>query len=171
MSYTTVLGLTPKDTSSSAVYDIEELHNSHASAPVIWDAMCQKYLGTEPYGYMFSIDQLWPIYKDLSIPEYRRAVLVMTYDRAYVSKENYKRAASDIRTWLEHFPPKEGYVNHWVRIAEIFESEPDCEAIGLHCTSVSENPFMGEWNEEKEEYDPIDWDTAFEIYEELDSLK
>lgn len=172
MSYTTVLCLTPGNTTADAVTGLKELRNSHGSAPVIWDAMCQKYYGTEPHAYMYdgTMERLWPRYKDLGIPEHERAVLMMTYDRAYVSKANYERAATDIRKWLEGHPPKEGYINHWNEIAGIFESNPDCEAVGLYCTSVSENPFYGEWNEEAEDYDPIDWDSTFEIYSELDGL-
>jgi len=168
MSYTTVLCLTP----GSQVDDLRELRNSSGSAPVIWDAMSQKYYGTEPHAYMIdgTLERLWPRYKDMGIPEYQRAVLMMTYDLAYVSKENYERAAADIRKWLKDFPPREGYANHWEEIASIYESKPDCEAIGLHCTSVSENPFEGGWNEDKEEYDQIDWDTAYEIYAKLDAL-
>jgi hypothetical protein len=42
--------------------------------------------------------------------------------------------------------------------------------IGLYCTSVSEDPFQGKWNEEKEEYDPPDWDEVYDLCEEIDGL-
>jgi len=171
MSYTTVLNVII-DNDQVKIDDIKELRNSHGSAPPVWDSMCQKYFGTEPHGYMHNgtLDLLWPRYKDLSIPEHQRAVLMMTYDKCYVAKKNFKRAASDIRKFLTDFPPIEGNVNHWDEIAKIYESDPDADGIGLHCTSVSENPFEGEWNEENEDYELLDADEIFEIYAELNSL-
>ena len=168
MSRTTVLALTIGAGSKT----LKELRNSHGSAPVVWNELCKKYYGTEEYGYTRNnlLDRLWPRYKDLSIPKHHRAVLMMTYDRAYISKANYPQAAKDIKQFLEDFPPREGYANHWNEIAGIYESSPDCEAIGLHCTSVSENPFHGEWDEEAEDYSPIDWGTAYEIYTELGAI-
>lgn len=173
MSYTTVLCLNPEDTTPDAIKTLKELRNSNGSAPVVWNTMCKKYFGTKDHSYMFdgTLDKLWPLYKDESIPEYHRTVLMMTYDRAYVARDNYERAAADIRKWLEDFPPNPEYVNHWPELATIYESKPDCAAVGLHCTSVSENPFEGEYDEEAEEYLPINWkEEAFEIYSELESL-
>jgi len=169
MSYTTVKALWPGDKQE----DLEELRNSHGSAPPIWNEMCKKYYGTEDHAYMSNgtFDLLWPRWKDLSIPKHQRAVLMMTYDRAYVSKKDYARAATDIKKFLEDFPPKEGYVNHWPRMIEIYESDPDIPAIGLYCTSFTEDPFEGGWNEDKGEYDQPDWEQCFDIYEELDALE
>jgi len=172
VSSTIVLELIPGNTTSEAVSTLKELRNSWGSAPVIWDALCQKYYGCEPHGYSFdgTLDKLWPRYQDLSIPEYERAALMLTFDRAYVSKEHYDRMATDIGRWLETHPPKKDRVNHWVELQKIFESNPDCPAIGLQCTTVSDNPFHGSWDEEAEEYPPVDWGAAFEIYAELDAL-
>lgn len=169
MSYSTILKLAP----GKPPEDLLELRNSHGSAPVVWNVMCQKYLGAKEftYGLYDSLDKLWPKYKDLSIPEHHRAVLMMTYDLAYVEKKNFQRAARDIRQFLKDFPPKQGYVNHWSKIAKVYESDPDCEAIGIHQTSVSDNPFEGEWNEENGDYDLIDWGQTYEIYREIDALK
>lgn len=150
--------------------NLQELRNSHGSAPIVWDEMSQRYLGTSPFGYMHQIDKLWPLWKDLSISCHHRAVLTMTYDNAYVSKENYAQAAKDIRVFLNDFPRKEGHVNHWDTIAKIFESNPECPAIGFHWTSVTEDPFQGSWNEEKEEHDPLDWSVTWEMYSELDKV-
>lgn len=170
MSYTTILGLIPENNTPDALTEIKELHNSHGCAPVIWRAMCETYLGTSTWS-MFdgTMERLWPLYQDRSIPEYQRAVLTMTYDRAYIIKDDYARAANDIRKWLTDFPPIPNHVNHWDELATLFESEPDYPAIGLHCTSVSENQFEGEWVEETEEYLPVAWDTTFNIYDELDN--
>ncbi|WP_201766958.1 hypothetical protein [Chrysiogenes arsenatis] len=60
------------------VEDIEELRNSHGSAPVIWD-------------------DLWPLYKRADMPAHQRSVLLMTYEpdwslywNAYVKASKWK---------------------------------------------------------------------------------
>ena len=159
MSYTTVKAVWPGE----KVENLEELQNSHGSAPVIWNRMAVKYLGCDEYMYHRKLDLLWPLYKHLGIPRYQRAVLVMTYDRALVYKADYAQAAADIRAYLKDFPDGVG-VNHWPHIAEIFESNPDVPAIGFHMTSVSEDLFLGEWNEELEESGPPDWAEFYSVY-------
>lgn len=165
MSYTTVKALWPNEKQE----DFEELRNSHGSAPVIWDAMMKKYIGGEHW-LTGNIDKLWKLWERCDIPIYLRAVLMMTFDRAYVIKKDYEEAAKHIRLFLNDYPPESNKVNHWPRIAEIFESNPDIPAIGLYCTSVSEDPFEGEYDEEKEEYGQPDWEQCFDIYKDLESI-
>jgi hypothetical protein len=167
MSYTTVKAIWPGE----KVEDLEELRNSHGSAPLIWNALCMRYLGLESYYYMSSdLDRLWAKWKDLSIPEAIRAVLMMTFDHAYIAKKDYQRAAGDIRTFLKEFPVPSNRVNHWPAIACILE-KADAPAIGFQHTSVSEDPWQGPWNEEKEEHEPLDWSKAYSIYDDLYELK
>lgn len=147
--------------------DITELRNSHGSAPVVWGEMSARYLGCERFAYWQHTDKLWPLYKRQDIPVHQRAVLTMTYDNAYVSKANYKRAAADIRAFLADFPQDENYMNHWPAIAEIFESEPEYPAIGFHWTSVNCDPFNGEWDDELDDYGPTDWARLWEVYDTL----
>ena len=172
MSYTTILSVWPGEKNEC----YRELKNSFGSAPIIWNNLCQKYYGTIPFSFFRSgnaIDKLWSRWKDPGIPEHQRAVLLMTFDRAYILKKNYPRATKDIKMFLYDFPPKdpEKYLNHWPEIMEIFKSDPDIPAIGFWHTSVTENLFDGRWNEEKGEYDMPDWNDFYEIYEELDSIK
>jgi hypothetical protein len=149
---------------------IKQLQNSWGSAPFIWNEMSKRYLNTEDHSYQWQIEKLWPIYNDKNIPKHHRSVLMMTYDFAYIKNENFKRAANDIRLFLKDFPPKDGYANHWMEISEIFDSSYNLEAIGFHLTSVTDNLFNGEWNEEKEDYDGIDWSNTFEVYDLLESI-
>ena len=148
-----------------------ELRNSHGSAPVVWDIMAQNYLGLPPFGYSFQTDKLWPLWKDLSIPEHQRAVLGMTYDNAVIIKTDFARAASDLKKFLQDFPVNPEYENHWPTILEVFESNPDCDAIGFYWTSVSEDPFLGEYNEDTEEYEPMNWKNYWSMYNTLDKFK
>lgn len=160
MSTTTVKAVWPGDKAE----DIEELRNSHGSAPVIWNEIAKRYLGLKDYEYSFKTDDLWPLYKRADMPKHQRAVLMMTYDNALVMKEQYKQAAADVRAFLADFPQKPDYANHWPRIAEIFDGEPDCPAIGFYMTSVSEDPFIGDYNEETEDYDAPDWTQYWDVY-------
>lgn len=164
MSRTTIHAVWPGE----KVENLEDLHNSHGSAPVVWDAMAVRYLGCKPFWYWQHTDELWPIYKRPGMPMHHRAVLLMTYDRAMVLREHYKRAAADIRAWLADFPQEANCANHWPRIADMFDSEPDCPAIGFRMTSVSESLFWGEWNEEREDYDQPDWSQFWSVYEVAD---
>lgn len=161
MSYTTIKSIWPGE----KVEDMEELRNSYGSAPVIWSALCRTYLGKDT-AWLFDSAKLWPLYKRQDIPACLRAVLMMTFDRAYVMRKDYPRAAADIREFLRIVPQPEDHVNHWPRIAELFESDPDIPAIGLHCTSVSDDPFQGPYNEETDEYDPPNWADFWSVYDD-----
>jgi hypothetical protein len=162
MSTTTVKAVWPGE----KVEDLEELRNSHGSAPVIWNAVGKRYLGFADFEYSLRTNEIWPLYKRADMPEHHRAILLMTYDNAIVMKADYKRAAADIRAFLADFPPKDGYASHWPRIAEIFDGEPECPAVGFRMTSVSEDPFEGPWNDETEEYDAPDWSLYWDAYAE-----
>lgn len=164
MSYTTVIRVWPGEKSETA----EEFRNAWGSGPVIWNDMAIRYLRTAPHGYMACIDKLWPLTDRKDIPLHHRAVLAMTYDRMYVLKEHYPRAAEYIRLYLADFPPSEATVNHWPSIAELFEGNPDCPAIGLWLTSVCEDPFAGEWDDEAEEYMQPDWSRYWSLFDHLD---
>lgn len=167
MSHTTILHVYPNDKVECG----EELSNSWGSAPYIWDFMIKKYI--RPDGnimYSKDADALWKLWNREDIPACYRVVLMMTFDRVYVLKENYNRAANDIRDFLKDYDDKK-IVNHWHHIADVLESNPDVPAIGLWCTSVSDNPFHGEWDEDKEEYAPPNWEDCHEVYNMLDGEK
>lgn len=169
MSQTTIKAIYPGEKH----LDIQELSNSWGSAPVVWDAVANRYLGKNYSDLMAYGDmkELWPLWKDPTIPIEIRAVLMMTYDRLYVAKKDYARAARDIRYFLRAFPPKSGWANHWPWIAEFFESDPDYPGIGFHHTSVSEDPYDGPYDEDKEEHGPPDWSTVYSLYDELNTAQ
>lgn len=170
MSVTTVLGLVPGE----SVEELCELLNSHGTHPVIWNALCQKYYQTKDLAYNGTVlDLLWPRWQDASIPVFERALLLMTYDHAYVLKRNYARAAHDIQQWLEAHPPHSGRVNHWPALRDFYASDPPYEAIGLWGTSITENMFLDldAFDEESQEYLPVTKDVLYEVYELVDSVE
>src|SRR5687767_12151161 len=114
MSYTTILHVYP----GQKVECGEELKNAWGSAPYVWDWLIKEYVN--PKGSMMYEKEtklMWKLWKRADIPEHQRAVLLMTFDRAYISKEHYQRAADDIRAFLRDYL-NENVVNHWFRIAE-----------------------------------------------------
>lgn len=167
MSTTTVKAVWPGEKAK----DLEEFRNSHGSAPVIWNEIGKMYLGLDDYGYSRRADEIWPLYKRADMPEHHRTVLLMTYDNALVAKPYYKQAAEDIRAFIEDFPPRPGYANHWASIADIFASDPDCPAIGFRMTSVTGDPFKGSWNEDNCDYDMPDWSVFWDVYEIAEQYK
>lgn len=160
MSTTTIKSVWPGEKAE----DLRELRNSHGSAPVVWNEIAKHYLGLKDLEYIFHDEAVWPLYKRADMPSHHRNVLLMTYDRAMVLKPNYKQAAADIRAFLADFPVNLDRVNHWPSIADLFDSDPDCPAIGFYMTSVGEDPFVGDWNEEAEDYDAPDWSQFWDVY-------
>lgn len=165
MSHTTIMHVYPGE----KVEYGEELKNSWGSAPYIWDYMGNKYVMNFSMFRDESMNNLWQMWKKKIVPLHQRAVLFMTFDRVYVSKKDYARAAKDIRLFLQDHNDA-SVVNHWHHIAEIFESNPDVPAIGFYMTSVSNNPFTGGWDEEKEDYLPLNWDDCHDVYSQIDGL-
>jgi len=162
MSCTTIKAIWPGEKCE----DLEELRNGHGSAPIVWGALSKKYLGGE-HKWLFEYETLFDLHNRLNIPRYLRAVLMITYDRAYVLRKDYAQASADIRNFLSAADIPANYVNHWPRIADLFDSNPDIPAIGFHMTSVSDDPFSGDWNEETEERNPPDWSKCWSVYYSL----
>lgn len=149
----------------------EEFKNSWGGSAAVWNALYNMYVKDHAKEYdswmMGNIKGLWDLAKNKSLPMFERAVLFLTFDNATVAKENF----AQIATHLREFSAKHsvaGNVNHlpaWADFIEIC----DCEAIGIHATSVNENPWF-DWSEEKGEYVPYDMATGtkhYEIYKEL----
>lgn len=167
MSHTTIIGIWPGEMIQKC---LPELRNAWGSAPVVWETLYEEYIH-DGFNWLTDLDKLWPLWKELSIPEAHRAVLMMTFDGAYVVKKDYKRASKDIEIFLKDFPQNPEHINHWPSIGVMFYNDLDIPAIGFWHTSVSNNPFNGPWNDEKEERDPPDWDKFYDLYAALDELK
>jgi hypothetical protein len=165
MSYTTILYIYPGEKIKCG----KELRNAWGSAPYVWDYLFKSYIDSSGNFLLENNSKkLWSLWKRSDIPPFLRTILVMTFDRAYVSKKNYLRASQDIRNFLNIYNNTD-VVNHWNPIAAFFESDPDYPAIGFWMTSVSENPFDGNWNEKKGEYDSPDWNNCYDVYNLLEN--
>ena len=161
MSRTTILQLWPGTTIAAKA--LQELRNSWGFAVPVWQAMSREYFNKDMN--LGDLAYLWPLYKRVDVPVAHQAVLCMTFDNAYVNRKDWPQAASDIRQYLDDFPPKPENVDHWDAVASMFESMPDCHAIGFWATSVSDCPFEGPYNEITDEHDPFDWEQAADVYD------
>lgn len=150
-----------------------EFLNSWGSAPVIWGFICERYLQKEGHWWVSAgperLKKLWAAWQSPEIPECVRAVHLWTMDRMYVERKDYQRMAEHIDAFLAICTGWNG-VNHWPAISELLKSDPDIPAFGLWCTTVVNNPFSGAWDDEKEDYTPFDWSTAYSVYGEIDGL-
>lgn len=163
MSSGYLVGLWPGEKSETVV----EFRNGFGTSPVIWDKFVKTFVGTH-VNWMMGMNQVWPMYKDKTIPFFARAVLTMTYDRMMIVKKDYARAAECIRKFLEAYPIDEDRVNHWPEIADFLESDPDIPALGLWATDSSDNLYEGDWNEELEENNQPDWDEIWDAFKEIE---
>lgn len=168
MSYTTLLSINLEKRTCEY---IKEYSNSHGSAPVVWGVFCEKYLNQSKYYWLHNKgDELWKLYKDNSIPIEYRAVLMMAFDTAIIVKSDFMRAVNDIRKFCHDFLIDYVGENHWPTIANDIESLADDSkilSIGIHQTSVTDNPF-NVWREETEDY--ILSDEIYNLYEGLDNI-
>lgn len=153
--------------------EVKQLHNSWGTGAVVWDDISSRYLGMHSHPWLLpgpKQQALWDAWKDPRIPLSARAVLMFTFDRAYVVAMDYQRFAGDLRNYIADCTCPEGHVNHLPAIADFFECLPDYPAVGLWVTTVTSNPFEGEYNEEEDRPEPFNWSAAFDIYTELDGL-
>ncbi|WP_168697659.1 hypothetical protein [Providencia sp. MGF014] len=163
MSETAIVAVYPNEKSEV----VEEMKNGFGSAPVIWNDLAVRYLGCSPYSYFNCIESVWGLVDRIDMPFHHRAVLAMTFDNCYIKKEHYGIAAECLQKYLVDFPPEPNTVNHWTRIYEILSLDPMYPAIGFWMTSVSENPFQGNWNEEIGDYDQPVWSKFWSVFDEF----
>jgi len=118
MSNTAVLGIWP----GKRFELIFRLSNASGSAPPVWEALAGEFLGLKKSydfpekGYMQRIDDVFELYKDLTIPTYLRAVLMMTADRIYVKRKDYARAEGDIHSFMAHYPDLSCCVENGIKV-------------------------------------------------------
>jgi hypothetical protein len=176
MSSTEIKGLRPGN-SDDPSDTLLQLQNAWGSAPIIWKTLYAKYVGTR--NWMLDERNLWPLWKDPRVPRHQRAILGLTYDRAYVERQHFAQAAADLRQFMVDFPPEPDKVHHLAAIADLLASEPDYAAIGFHWTSVNEDPWACQWRESEEDDDegeeeslaPFDWDECWSLYANLPAVE
>jgi hypothetical protein len=139
MSTTTLLALEV----GSSCRELKSFKNASGFADYVWTELCKSYLGASDKDYIYNglTEKLWPYFKDTQKPYFERIVLAITYDRAFICKDDYSEAARCIRQFLSKYPPNPSHSNHWADIADFFESKPKHESVGFIQSSVVGNLF------------------------------
>ncbi len=151
--------------------------NSHGGSAYIWRNLYDKYLKDPNKLYdnwLLSSHEsgapLWKLARAEEVPLGQRIVHMFTFDQAIVKKENFVELAKYLREFVEFFGTQ-GCVCHLLEWADALEkNEGDFEAVGVHGTSVCENPWY-RWDEDTDEEIPFDLskDDHFDVFQELKS--
>ncbi|MCA9137269.1 MAG: hypothetical protein KDB00_10930 [Planctomycetales bacterium] len=155
-----------------------EFHNSWAGAARIWGSLYDHYLkdSSKPFDNWLTSTarpgdrRLWDLAKSDALSMAERAVHAFTFDYFIVRRENLERFSADLRTFAE-LHPAPGKVDHLPEWADVFEHSA-YEAIALHATSVTENPWYG-FDEETDEpipYDLNERNLHTEVYQWLSEI-
>jgi hypothetical protein len=139
MSSTTVLGITPDRRPT----ELAEYRNAHGWAPSIWSRLVKHLYGFD--GYLFHgegekhLDRLWQEIE--SQPEWVQAANVLTFDTGVIPGRAFGWAADMLDEFERRLPSPSTHVNHVPVLAALLRTLPEVPLLGVHGTSVTENPF------------------------------
>lgn len=131
---------------------------------MVWIALADRYLSEEDrrtIGPLKEWPEVWARVDDgrIILQPWEHTVLRFTFDNALVRREDFDVLIAALTLFQEaHLKP--GTVCHlraWAQ--EIRELPEDTMAVGLHGTSVSENPWY-DYDEEADEYTPYNVNTG-----------
>ena len=143
---------------------IDELRNGHGSGPAIWN-----YISEKLYRKQFNLmddKEFWLSYKDKRLNDNEKAVLLSTYDRAFIEVDRLHEFAEACKEVHKKIIETTDWTwSHFEAIglaADNLYKEHDARCLGLAigCTSVCD-----EWEQEKR----ADIET-WGIYEEIDEM-
>lgn len=157
-----------------------EYHNAWGGPARIWNALFKAYI-PKKHEYDSWITQtngddkrLWDLATREDLPMFERSVHAFTFDHCYIRREHFGRFSADLRDFVAKYPVSGRCVDHLPAWAKWLDENSGVEAVGLHGTSVSENP----WRRAKtcphcgnstDEYEPVPLTEGTEIYDWLDA--
>lgn len=154
-------------------YEIAEIGNSHRGAMAVWTLLEKKYLPPTQFMRIISSDgaqELWDLYKDKRLTEAERIVLMSTFDKVIINKENIVKL-------LDAFRQFEGYTSLKEQadaIEQEIKANKNIIAIAFNQTSVNADTWDNyNYNEKKEESYPYNikkQNDHWELFEELARL-
>ncbi len=149
-----------------------EFSNSWGGFARIMDVLFQKYI---PKTYEFDSwlqaaqdGRLWKVCRDARLSEAERIVYAFCCDNALVKKEDFPAMATALRDFTKENHVDKGLC-HLEGFAKVFDVS-DADAIGLHATSVCENPWFT-WDEESDETVPYNISTGDKHWFVFESLE
>lgn len=149
MSYTT-LYLVPE---SGSVEDFAEYRNAFRGGYLVWDNMARQYLGEPASGFMFSgMQPVWDLAGDEGVPEAHRLVMMSTFDKVMVRRENLVRLAEAFERYSADFEDP-GHIPAQAADLRRLAEEPRCFAVCWCQTSVSSDVWYVVEGEDHRRYD------------------
>jgi hypothetical protein len=148
----------------------EDLSNGHGSGPSVWELASQLALGKKFSMWASSSEEQrehWNAWTSPKVKDYQKLVILSSYDRAYVGKENLKEyGEACIQTHKDILDITSWDWSHWESIGKLAlelskKKDKRLKGLCISCTSVD---------------DPWGWadvrniDT-WEIYKHLDEFK
>ena len=143
---------------------IGEFHNGHGSGPAIWNYISEKLYG-EKFN-MFDDNKFWPSYKSAKLSRDEKAVLLSTYDNAFIEVEHLSEFANACRkVHVLIISATDWEWSHFDAIGNAAEElhkkhEYRCKGLAIGCTSVCDI-----WEQENPE-DINSWG----VYREIKSM-
>ncbi len=162
--------------SDKSIHDVASLGNSWGSGAFIWTSLANKYLGKD-HMWLCNPDgaqQVWDLWKDPRLNYHERVVLFSTFDHAVIEREGFNEAGF----CFAQFEAMHRQVNQVCHVGDIsrlllkYDVDP-VTGMCFHLTSVTEDPWCGEWDDENETDLPFDWDNQphYNVFEELAKFK
>lgn len=154
MSYTEMF----KVSESGIVEEVAEFNNAFRGTVLVWDNMATEYLD-ESVGWLMAydaMDQVWDLAKRQDVLIAHRIVLMSTFDRVMVRRENLDRLIDAIETYAETFDP--GTLLLQVTKLRELRNDRDCQAVCWNQTSVNADVWWVyiDGEDEEEEGRPYD---------------
>lgn len=160
MSYTSVYELFKTKANC-----IAELRNGHGSGPAVWDYISFRVLGKK--FDMFNDKEFWPCYKSDKLSWDEKAVLLATYDKAFVEIENLQEFANACRKVHGKIIETTHWEwSHFESIADAAENlhknhDYRSKGMAIGCTSVND-----EWS-----YGNVKDIESWGVYSQIESMK
>lgn len=153
---------------SGNYYEITELPNAHASAPLIWTLISIKLFNDKNH-WLQSIDharKIWDYWKDKNATEAEKFVILSTFDKALIEGDQLERAAELFEKFLEEHPVHSAYANNIPELARYCREYKDSHLMGI-CYSqnnIQPNPWI---LDNKEPYNFLEETEHFGVFTSL----
>jgi len=153
MSYTTLF-LVPE---SGPIQAFSEFRNAFRGGYLVWDNMAKRYLGQDASMYMIknNMQPVWDIHANLSVPEAHRIVMMSTFDKVMVRKDNLERLAIAFEQYSQDFDDPGHIPSEATALRELMDNE-GCYAVCWQQTSVSADDWVVMLDDGSDERRPYD---------------
>jgi hypothetical protein len=132
------------------------IRNSWHGAMNVWNELARAYFGWENFPLINyegrDGQQVWDLYKDEKVPLNIRIVLMSTFDKVMVKRENLERLATAMEEFASQY--LSGSLMVQARILRELAEDENCLAVCWNQTSVSYPPWYI-WDDDDDEKDRV----------------